>query len=340
MLVDLFSRLFCNVFGFLYPAYRSYKAIRTKDIREYQQWLMYWIIFAFFSTFEGLADLVVFWIPFYYELKMIFVLWLLLPQTRGAVYLYKQFVHAKLNEHEQDIDLLLDSTTTRMRSTSASLGRHAVTLASKAVLETLNKGQGILAEQIRAQGVNTLTVAAATAVTERVDVDGGSDVPSVPHNPVEEDFTVPTARVEAAPSNRSRRVAARNVAGTAPTLQPAPPKTAKVGGAASGAGAAGQVRQRRTRGAGGTSGVAPSTRAGKRSAQTAYAAAAGASEGGREAEYQQLLQEQAAHLELLKQQLAQSEEDKKKREAADAPAAAAGVAEAEKSWWWGWSSSS
>lgn len=39
--------------------------------------------------------------PFYYELKMAFVLWLLSPYTKGASLLYRKFVHPSLSRHEK-----------------------------------------------------------------------------------------------------------------------------------------------------------------------------------------------------------------------------------------------
>ena len=40
-------------------------------------------------------------LPFYYELKMAFVLWLLSPYTRGAGLLYRRFVHPTLSRKEK-----------------------------------------------------------------------------------------------------------------------------------------------------------------------------------------------------------------------------------------------
>ena len=42
-------------------------------------------------------------LPFYYELKILFVLWLLSPATKGASYLYRKFVHPQLAKREKVI---------------------------------------------------------------------------------------------------------------------------------------------------------------------------------------------------------------------------------------------
>ena len=53
--------------------------------------MMYWIVFALFCFVETIADIMIaFWFPFYYELKMAFVIWLLSPWTKGASILYRK----------------------------------------------------------------------------------------------------------------------------------------------------------------------------------------------------------------------------------------------------------
>ena len=56
MLSALISRVISLGLGTLYPAYASYKAVRTKNVKEYVKWMMYWIIYAFFIAFESVMD--------------------------------------------------------------------------------------------------------------------------------------------------------------------------------------------------------------------------------------------------------------------------------------------
>jgi hypothetical protein len=44
----------------------------------------YWIIFSLFTLVEFFFDLILAWVLLYYEIKLIGLLWLALPQTRGA----------------------------------------------------------------------------------------------------------------------------------------------------------------------------------------------------------------------------------------------------------------
>ena len=36
---------------------------------------MYWVVFSIFSTFESFSDHLLFWLPFYYALKVAFLLY-------------------------------------------------------------------------------------------------------------------------------------------------------------------------------------------------------------------------------------------------------------------------
>jgi hypothetical protein len=48
-------------FGFLYPAYASYKAIKSKSRMRMMPWLMYWAVAGFLSSLEFVSDSFLFW---------------------------------------------------------------------------------------------------------------------------------------------------------------------------------------------------------------------------------------------------------------------------------------
>jgi len=87
------------------------------------QWLMYWIVMAVFTVCEVLCEtflLAGLWFPFYHELKVVFILWLTLPQFRGATKMYRRFLAPTLEIYENDIDGHLDVARQRV---SKELGR-------------------------------------------------------------------------------------------------------------------------------------------------------------------------------------------------------------------------
>jgi len=97
----MISRAVVLVFGMLYPAYYSYKAVKTKNVKEYVRWMMYWIVFALYTVIETVTDQTVAWFPLYYELKIAFVVWLLSPYTKGASLIYRKFLHPLLSSKER-----------------------------------------------------------------------------------------------------------------------------------------------------------------------------------------------------------------------------------------------
>ncbi|XP_054849108.1 receptor expression-enhancing protein 1 isoform X1 [Eublepharis macularius] len=151
------SRLVVLVFGTLYPAYYSYKAVKSKDIKEYVKWMMYWIIFAIFTTVETFTDIFLCWFPFYYELKIAFVAWLLSPYTKGSSLLYRKFVHPTLSSKEKEIDDCLVQAKDRSYDALVHFGKRGLNVAATAAVMAASKGQGALSERLRSFSMQDLT---------------------------------------------------------------------------------------------------------------------------------------------------------------------------------------
>ena len=121
----------CGLVGFLYPAAKSLQAIERKSSgAEVTQWLIYWVVYSFFSIIEVFVDFLLYWIPFYYAFKMAFLLWAMLPQTRGAKFLYDSFLKDFLKSKESTIDAA-------MRGAKATVGSAAAEAA--AAVENVKK---------------------------------------------------------------------------------------------------------------------------------------------------------------------------------------------------------
>lgn len=89
------------LFSVIYPAYRSFKAVRNKNLKEYLRWIVYWIVYAFLTCIELMTDAIMSWFPFYFEIKVITFIWLLGPSSRGAMKIYKTCIHPMLITREQ-----------------------------------------------------------------------------------------------------------------------------------------------------------------------------------------------------------------------------------------------
>ncbi|XP_047333025.1 HVA22-like protein e [Impatiens glandulifera] len=80
----------------LWPLYASVIAIESPSKEDDEQWLAYWILYSFLTLLEMLIQPLLEWIPIWYDLKLALVAWLVLPQFRGAAFLYERFVREKI----------------------------------------------------------------------------------------------------------------------------------------------------------------------------------------------------------------------------------------------------
>ncbi|NXR06620.1 REP3A protein, partial [Semnornis frantzii] len=77
--------------------------------------------------------------PFYYEMKMAFVIWLLSPYTRGASLLYRKFVHPTLSSKEKEIDTYIIQAKERGYQAMVRFGKRGLNLAATAAVQAATK---------------------------------------------------------------------------------------------------------------------------------------------------------------------------------------------------------
>ncbi|KAJ2423678.1 ER membrane protein DP1/Yop1, partial [Coemansia sp. RSA 2524] len=86
--LNIGASLLVNLTGFGYAAYASMEAIETPGKEDDAQWLTYWVVFGLFNVLEYFTGFLLYWFPFYYLIKLGFLVWLMAPATRGAERLY------------------------------------------------------------------------------------------------------------------------------------------------------------------------------------------------------------------------------------------------------------
>lgn len=153
----IISRSVVLLFGTLYPAYYSYKAVKTKNVKEYVRWMMYWIVFALYTVLETITDLTLAWFPLYYELKIAIVIWLLSPYTRGASLIYRKCLHPLLSSREREIDEYIVQAKERSYETMVNFGKQGLSIAATAAVTAAVKGQGAITEKLRSLSMHDLT---------------------------------------------------------------------------------------------------------------------------------------------------------------------------------------
>lgn len=90
--LGFFDFYLTNFIGLFYPVCWSIRAIENKDINEDKQWLTYWIIFSTLSLVDLFRSFILCFIPYYFVFKFIFLLWLLLPNTKGSMKIYSNII--------------------------------------------------------------------------------------------------------------------------------------------------------------------------------------------------------------------------------------------------------
>ncbi|KAH9925034.1 TB2/DP1, HVA22 family-domain-containing protein [Epithele typhae] len=118
MFFYLLFRIVSATTAFLYPGYASYKTLsqRPANEAELERWLMYWSVLGCIVAVEYVAEWLVSWLPLYYPMKTLFLLYLALPQTSGSAWLYTTHLRPFFAAHEHEIDTALAQLKTYLYS--------------------------------------------------------------------------------------------------------------------------------------------------------------------------------------------------------------------------------
>lgn len=139
------SRSVSNFVGYAYPAYATFKVLRDNDKSKHAEWLMYWAVMSCFTAFEIFGDKFVSWLPFYYEAKIVFIFWLVLPRFKGAVTLYRKVLQPTLEKYEDDIDKQLDMVNAEAARRGGQLGSMGLEAVRRHSASLLQIGQNAIA---------------------------------------------------------------------------------------------------------------------------------------------------------------------------------------------------
>ena len=86
-----------------YPCFMSFLALESEGADDDKQWLTYWVVFGLFNILDHFAGFILTLIPFYYFLKLIFMVWLFHPATCGATTVYNYYILPSMKQYEKHI---------------------------------------------------------------------------------------------------------------------------------------------------------------------------------------------------------------------------------------------
>lgn len=94
--------------GVAYPCFMSFLALESDGEDDDKQWLTYWVVFGIFNIVDQFAGFILAFVPFYFFLKLIFMVWLFHPATLGATTIYNIYILPNMKQYEKHITAMED----------------------------------------------------------------------------------------------------------------------------------------------------------------------------------------------------------------------------------------
>nr|XP_050038525.1 receptor expression-enhancing protein 5-like [Dermacentor andersoni] len=105
LIFGYFAELLCNIVGLVYPAYASTRAIESADRNDDTRWLTYWVVYACFSILDFFADGILRFFPFYWLVKVVFLVYCFLPaRFNGSARIYNSLIRPYFLKSSGQID--------------------------------------------------------------------------------------------------------------------------------------------------------------------------------------------------------------------------------------------
>eukprot|EP00347_Sterkiella_histriomuscorum_P022244 403331166 len=98
------SAIITNLIGVAYPCFMSFYALESDGGDDDKQWLTYWVVFGIFTIADQFAGFILSFIPFYYVLKVAVLIWLFHPSTKGAIFVYENYIEPIWEQNKQYVE--------------------------------------------------------------------------------------------------------------------------------------------------------------------------------------------------------------------------------------------
>ena len=108
-----FSSYVTCLVGVLCPTYMTLKVIESPEDDDDKQYLTYWVVYGLFSVIDTFTAFLVNRIPFYYTIKLAFLIWLFMPNFKGAVYVYNLIIGPIFRKYEYKFDKGVDKIVSK-----------------------------------------------------------------------------------------------------------------------------------------------------------------------------------------------------------------------------------
>ena len=86
------GQLLSNIAGLVVPGYYSLIALESRGTADDTALLTYWVVFAFLNVIEFWSRAILYWVPFYFLFKTVFLLYIGIPSLGGAKIVYEAVI--------------------------------------------------------------------------------------------------------------------------------------------------------------------------------------------------------------------------------------------------------
>ena len=108
--------------GVAYPCFMSFLALESEGADDDKQWLTYWVVFGLFNIVDQFAGFILTFIPFYFFLKLIFLVWLFHPVSCGATTIYNLYILPNMKQYEKHIIRVEEEVSKAADAAKAKVG--------------------------------------------------------------------------------------------------------------------------------------------------------------------------------------------------------------------------
>ena len=97
-----------NIVGIVYPLFKSIESLEGENKNDDRLWLTYWVCFSCFVLFDSVAGKLLLnrVVPFYFFIKLGFLIYLFHPYTFGAKTVYANVLLPIFRGHEVEMQQL------------------------------------------------------------------------------------------------------------------------------------------------------------------------------------------------------------------------------------------
>lgn len=109
---------------FLIPAYKTFKALETKDASDDKKMLTFWIAFGFIYLFDNVFSCLFSFLYFYHIFRSALIMYLYIPRFDGATKLYDRVIHPLFEKYSGIINQYLEPIERRTEKVSQQLKKN------------------------------------------------------------------------------------------------------------------------------------------------------------------------------------------------------------------------